>query len=1067
MIFVFHDAKMFKKSQIKNYYWIFLIIIVVVFFTSSTILIAQVGKEDKKETPDYIYKIDNEEINVSYYVLVDGEKIKVAYESFLNKSNKFGFTFNESKINKEVKDKKNKSFDKKIYIEIEGMGGYEQTGQYSLEKSLPTPSNTLGLENRDLLDFSDIFNKETNLYNFTIEEINQSVCIDENCTNSTIVPINIIVKHKREFNYSFNKIQDKWIIEFYNLFELDPIFLDNLQSDFSLGTLFQTNVTPSVNGGANVTLNYTIITNSGCSECGNMSSGQLRYNNTGNFTSQVFDTLGETSVFDKIMWGSRFQNTSNFIGAACHNTANDCGFFMRNGSIAVSLTLSGVPGFEFICSTSAPDDSLRSYTLPANFNYKDIIGFGWDDDATNTIYAFTKNGSVLSDTSQSDLTTDISFTNAIGQFTIPQNFNMSDAFGTGVDTTDTNTAIFFKNGSFIVDTNSEAPPFQFDTIRSWTLAASTDLDKNSLIGFGYQESGDACIYFSNGTTNVTSVRDTGQDFTTNIAFAVVRPLDTNSTMNITKNSTNITLQTRVSNSTPPINTWSNLYIYENGSDINPENNIGRYIQYKAVFITPDKYLTPQLENVSINYTFNKDFTFFKNSTTITPYSIQNYSSLNNATINQTTGSVQSFNGSYISNIFDLEANQVWTNISWTTTAQAEIGRIDGDNNGGSLPFINTTGLVLLLHLNNETGENDSLVRDYSPELNIDRINAVRSNGTAYNGAHYNITEKKFGASSMNFDGVNDYVNITTIRLGTQKATFTFWLWWDAFADDDDLAMELGTGNTAGGFVVDPNSGGIGVFETWTPGSPCSNNVRIARPSAQSWHHYSMVIDRSLTTNEFQYVYVDGVNVTLTRVSNCDLTGNFANLDMYLMSRNGNSLFGAGKLDEVSIWNRTLSSAEISQLYKRGALTLNLSVRSCDDSSCAGESFSEKLDTPANNTLNSTITPNNRYFQYHAKFGNSGDFNYTVDFYNATIWYKAVPPPSVTCNCPSSGNWVINDGSVCQLTTTCNIPNNNLNIDNGELHIENGGILQAAKCTINRILGKLTISQSNGKISCKG
>lgn len=49
---------------------------------------------------------------------------------------------------------------------------------------------------------------------------------------------------------------------------------------------------------------------------------------------------------------------------------------------------------------------------------------------------------------------------------------------------------------------------------------------------------------------------------------------------------------------------------------------------------------------------------------------------------------------------------------------------------------------------------------------------------------------------------------------------------------------------------------------------------------------------------------------------------------------------SGLIDELSIWNRTLSADEIKNLYKRGALRLNLSLRSCDDGVAVSSSLFE-------------------------------------------------------------------------------------------------------------------------------
>jgi uncharacterized repeat protein (TIGR01451 family) len=47
---------------------------------------------------------------------------------------------------------------------------------------------------------------------------------------------------------------------------------------------------------------------------------------------------------------------------------------------------------------------------------------------------------------------------------------------------------------------------------------------------------------------------------------------------------------------------------------------------------------------------------------------------------------------------------------------------------------------------------------------------------------------------------------------------------------------------------------------------------------------------------------------------------------------------SGAIDEVAIYSRTLSSAEIRDHYLRGALRLRFQVRVCDDAACEGEAF---------------------------------------------------------------------------------------------------------------------------------
>ena len=50
----------------------------------------------------------------------------------------------------------------------------------------------------------------------------------------------------------------------------------------------------------------------------------------------------------------------------------------------------------------------------------------------------------------------------------------------------------------------------------------------------------------------------------------------------------------------------------------------------------------------------------------------------------------------------------------------------------------------------------------------------------------------------------------------------------------------------------------------------------------------------------------------------------------------------GLIDEVAVWNRSLSADEILDIYKRGALKLNISARSCNDAICDTETFTDLI-----------------------------------------------------------------------------------------------------------------------------
>ncbi|MEY5100925.1 MAG: hypothetical protein RJA36_3644, partial [Pseudomonadota bacterium] len=133
----------------------------------------------------------------------------------------------------------------------------------------------------------------------------------------------------------------------------------------------------------------------------------------------------------------------------------------------------------------------------------------------------------------------------------------------------------------------------------------------------------------------------------------------------------------------------------------------------------------------------------------------------------------------------------------------------------------------------------------------------------------------------------------------QRITLSFWMYWDAFASDDDLAMEFSPNyNTGGGFLIDPNSGApaMGFFQVGTGGTSAGSSRYFTRPSAAAWHHYMLVLDKAAASSGgVTAAYVDGSAVSLTTASTGGTTANFPNSTLYLFSRNNTGLFGNGSL----------------------------------------------------------------------------------------------------------------------------------------------------------------------------
>ena len=132
--------------------------------------------------------------------------------------------------------------------------------------------------------------------------------------------------------------------------------------------------------------------------------------------------------------------------------------------------------------------------------------------------------------------------------------------------------------------------------------------------------------------------------------------------------------------------------------------------------------------------------------------------------------------------------------------------------------------------------------------------------------------------------------------------------------------------------------------------------------------------------------------------------------------------------------------------------LNLTVRSCDDSSCSGENWEDAGD---NSPLDLSVN-DNRYFQYKFDFASENE-SVSAELYNATIDYTILNvPPSLNLASPNEGEKFINNVSL-NLNYTVSDGDGNLdscwyNIDNGE----NISLVGCANTTFDTAQGSHTI-----------
>lgn len=218
-----------------------------------------------------------------------------------------------------------------------------------------------------------------------------------------------------------------------------------------------------------------------------------------------------------------------------------------------------------------------------------------------------------------------------------------------------------------------------------------------------------------------------------------------------------------------------------------------------------------------------------------------------------------------------------------------------------------------------------------------------------------------GAAS--FDGTSSYIATSTaIATNVSSGLFTYSTWFKTTSSAitgrfiSFSAAHSPIGISAGKLQFRLNSANTSGLTTITDGL---------------WHH--VAVTGNGTTCR---VYLDG-NVTTPEISpTCAATamGTAINIGRAV----GATEYYQGMLEESALWNRVLSTAEITQLYRRGLNKLSFDVRSCANVDCSDGVFTGTTQSQLNNKdslgniyntplkINFSIA-NNRYFQYKAIF----------------------------------------------------------------------------------------------------
>ena len=234
--------------------------------------------------------------------------------------------------------------------------------------------------------------------------------------------------------------------------------------------------------------------------------------------------------------------------------------------------------------------------------------------------------------------------------------------------------------------------------------------------------------------------------------------------------------------------------------------------------------------------------------------------------------VDNKNNDYIDGVWNIGGKEITKHAGWNASL---------DNGLVSYYKLDETSGVVIDSLGLRNGTNGGAIANSTGKIN-----------TAYK-----------------FDGINDNVTMTG-NLGISGAgARTLNAWINVTDATGDARGFLGWGGTGANtfFVVTNSVGGSGNWSVWTG----SGTTEITSNASCSADLNTYVMITSVYNGTATILYRNGVIRGIK-------AGTIATTDnVLLLGRATQDTWGAGIIDEVSIWNRTLSADEIIYLYNNG------------------------------------------------------------------------------------------------------------------------------------------------------
>jgi hypothetical protein len=267
-------------------------------------------------------------------------------------------------------------------------------------------------------------------------------------------------------------------------------------------------------------------------------------------------------------------------------------------------------------------------------------------------------------------------------------------------------------------------------------------------------------------------------------------------------------------------------------------------------------------------------------------------------------------------------------------------------------------------------------------------------GTLTNMEEADWVQGKAGKALI-FDGVNEYIALPAFQFGNGKFTISTWvkpsniaqtsLIFGKYTNDANNSIQFLMVN--GDLYGRAHNGSSGWIGRMAPGVLASSE----------WQHISLTYDGGTTASAIA-IYKNGVQVDTTNDNSGSFTGwNDPNVISQIASQSSGASTFNGSIDDVRIYNRTLSAAEVASLYAQSSQAV---IKNASRGLVAHWTFEEGAGTTtADKTGNgNTGALTNGPTWSAGKYGKAVSFDGTNDYVGTTLtigktftwsaWFKA-------------------------------------------------------------------------------